>query len=106
MNVSDDYRRGAADAFAFIMRAIQETLGPPHDDPAEPSPEFLRAEEGLLDIVRDVAEGRLALFDPADLSDIPGLADEARARANEVLERQRYLARAILASREGNEVPG
>jgi hypothetical protein len=98
----DTYEDGAADAWAIIMRAMQETLPAPHNDPAEPSEEFLAVQEAIFDTLQDVAEGRVALFDVGD-DKIVGehVAAEAQGRANEILARDRRTARAIITAIEG-----
>lgn len=92
----DTYEQVVADTFGLVMRAWQECLPAPHNDASEPTREFLNAEGVLLSLLAEVAEGRLSLFDPADLRQSDGLHEEARQRADEVNERHRRIARAIV----------
>jgi hypothetical protein len=94
-----DYEQGAIDAFELIMRAIVEVLPEPHNDPAMPTREQTQVEEIVLDTLREVAYGRLALFDPGDLAG-SGFKDVAREKANEVLARHRRVATAIVEANE------
>lgn len=103
MSDSNDYASGyaqaAADTYRLIVRAIQEALPEPHNEASAPTSEFLRMEEMILTVLREVAEGRLSLFDPAQLRDT-SFAEEAFMATSDVNERHRRLASAIIEAEE------
>lgn len=97
--MSEDYARGAHDTYHLLLWALQHIAPEPHDDPRRPTPEALLLVGKLTSVLREVAAGGLALFDPAYLFGTRA-ADGARENANEVNARYRRAAQAIVDSME------
>lgn len=83
-----DEERAAYEGFTLALRVMYQLYAP--DLPA--------TEAGRpWEIVKDVAEGRLSLSNPADLAArFPGMKDFVFERANEVVARERQIALAVL----------